>query len=122
MFQINLFGKGGIDPTTINAITFYDILLRSVRVALALIGVLAVIYIIVAGIQYITAAGAEAKQAEAKKTIQYAIIGIIVAMLAFVITNELLRRLNFNATIREEINNQVEQSNTSDPTRQDIIR
>jgi hypothetical protein len=115
IFQFNLFGSGGIDPTKLTANGVYDLILRAMRIALLFIAALAIIYIIIAGIQYVTAAGAEAKQAEAKKTIQTAIIGLVIAILATTVTNELLRRLNLNRAIQNEINERVEQGAPSQP-------
>lgn len=54
---------------------------------LYLIGGLAIIGILVGGIQFITSSGNADQAAKAKKTIVYSVIGIIVAILAVVITN-----------------------------------
>ncbi len=49
--------------------------------------VIAIIYMIVMGIQFITAGGDSSKAEKAQKGITYAIIGIIVALAASVLTN-----------------------------------
>ncbi|MEK9147257.1 MAG: hypothetical protein AAB639_03605, partial [Patescibacteria group bacterium] len=48
-------------------------------------GILSFIFIIIGGIKIITAAGDEKKMASAQATITYAIIGLVVTALAFVI-------------------------------------
>lgn len=55
-----------------------------------LLGVIAVIIIIIAAIQYITSGGDSQKVAKAKDTIIYALVGLVVAILAFVIVNFVL--------------------------------
>lgn len=118
-FQITLFGSNGIDPTKIdNAYQIFPLLLRVVNAALALIGAIAFLYILIAGIQYITAAGVEAKQAEAKKTFTAALIGLFIVLGSFTFTNWLLHRLQFNDTIKQAINNNVKQQ---DASQQNII-
>lgn len=58
-----------------------------VNFAIAFVGALAVIFIIISGIRYITSGG-DPKQVEgAKKTMMYAIIGLIVVILSFFIVN-----------------------------------
>ena len=51
------------------------------------IGIVAVIYIVVGGIQYITSTGDTSKTEKAKKTILYACIGLIACVLSFAIVN-----------------------------------
>ncbi len=50
------------------------------------VGVLAVIVIVIGGVMYMTSAGDPAKVARAKTTIMYAVIGLVVVLLAFAIT------------------------------------
>jgi hypothetical protein len=52
---------------------------------LGFVGIIAVIFLIYGGFTYITAAGDESKLDTAKNTIIYAIVGIVVILLAFVI-------------------------------------
>ncbi|MBQ8996572.1 hypothetical protein IJ095_00885 [Candidatus Saccharibacteria bacterium] len=51
------------------------------------VGVLAVIMIIVAGVQMITSAGDSGAVTKAKRTLVYSIVGLIVAVLAYAIVN-----------------------------------
>lgn len=76
----NLFGDGGVFQTITNA-------------ALYLIGAISVIMLIYGGIRY-TISGGDSKGVEAaKNTILYAIVGIIVAVLAYAIVNFVLTTL-----------------------------
>ena len=69
------------------------IVTRGINTALFAIGALAVIMLIYGGIRYTISAG-DSKQVEAaKNTILYAIIGIIVALLAGAIVNFVLTNL-----------------------------
>lgn len=62
-----------------------------VNTLLFIIGALAVVMIIWAGITYTTSAGDSGKVTRAKNTIVYAIVGLIVAFLAYAIVNWVLR-------------------------------
>lgn len=52
-----------------------------------IVGILAFIYLVYAGIQYITAAGDAEKAKKGQQGIIYAIIGIIIAVLAYTIVS-----------------------------------
>lgn len=57
---------------------------------LALMGVIAVLFLVIAGIMYITSFGDDAKAARAKKMILYVIIGLALIILSAVIVNTVL--------------------------------
>ncbi len=69
-----LFGSNGIFTKVINFLLFF-------------VGVVSVIMIIYGGIQYTTSAGDSGKVTNAKNTILYAIVGLIVSILAYAIVN-----------------------------------
>lgn len=75
-----LFGDGGVFTNIIN-------------IALFIIGALAVLMLIIGGIRYTVSGGDTAAVTAAKNTILYAIIGIIVAILAYAIVNFVLVNL-----------------------------
>ena len=52
-----------------------------------LAGTIAIIVIIIAGIMYVTSSGDAGKVAKAKNLLTYAIVGIVVVMVAFVVTS-----------------------------------
>lgn len=62
----------------------------AINVVLGMIGVVAVVMIIIGGIQFVTSQGDAARAAKARNTILYSIIGLIVALLAFAIVNFVL--------------------------------
>ncbi len=65
--------------------TITDIINTIMQWILALIGVIAVIAFVIAGILYLTAAGDEDRMQQAKRAMIYAIIGVIVALVGLVI-------------------------------------
>ncbi|MFZ1301907.1 MAG: pilin [Candidatus Microsaccharimonas sp.] len=68
-----------------------------VNVLLFIIGAISVIMLIYGGIRYTTSGGNSANVTAAKNTIMYAIIGLIVAFLAFAIVNWVLVAILNNA-------------------------
>lgn len=70
----NLFANGGLFNKLSNTLIF-------------IVGAVAVIMLIVGGLQYVLSAGNEKSVGTAKNTILYAIIGIIVAVIAYAIVN-----------------------------------
>jgi hypothetical protein len=72
-----LFGNGGIITNITNVLLF-------------VVGALAVIMIIWGGIRYATSGGNASNVTAAKNTILYAIVGLIIAFLAFAIVNWVL--------------------------------
>ena len=70
----DLFGAGGIVTLIINVLLF-------------IIGILCVIMIIFGGIRYTTSTGDKGKVDSAKNTIVYAVVGLIVAIVAYALVN-----------------------------------
>ena len=62
------------------------------------VGIVAVIMIVWSGFKYITAAGDSGKIASAKSSLIYAIVGLIIAILAYAIVNFVMERLNVSST------------------------
>lgn len=61
-------------------------------------GLIAVIFIIIGGINYITSTGDPTKTKKAKDTILYALIGLIICALAFAIVNWAISAINNSST------------------------
>ena len=61
-----------------------------INVALGVIGFVAVVMIIMGGVQYTTSAGDAGRVKKAKDTIMYGIIGLVIALLAYAIVNFVL--------------------------------
>ena len=76
-----LFGDGSIFNTIVNILLF-------------LIGAISVIMLIIGGIRYTISAGDSGNVTAAKNTILYALVGLIVAFLAFAIVNYVLKALS----------------------------
>ena len=64
---------------------------------LFIIGAISVIMLIIGGIRYTVSGGDSAAVTSAKNTILYAIVGIIVALLAFAIVNFVLTQFAGNS-------------------------
>ena len=75
-----LFGNTGVFTQITNTI-------------LAAVGLIAVIMLIFGGVRYIISGGDQKKVTDAKNTILYAIIGLIIALLAYAIVNFVLNAL-----------------------------
>ena len=75
-----LFGDGSIFTTIVNILLF-------------IIGAVSVIMLIIGGIKYTVSGGDSGQVTSAKNTILYAVIGLVVAFLAFAIVNWVLGRL-----------------------------
>lgn len=72
--QSDLFGQNGIFKTITDVLLF-------------IIGAISVIMLIIGGIRYTTSNGDSAAITTAKNTILYAVIGIIVSLLAYALVN-----------------------------------
>ena len=70
----NITGEDGVFKTITNVLLF-------------LIGAISVIMIIYGGITYVTSSGDSTRVQNAKNTILYAVVGLIVAILAFAVVN-----------------------------------
>lgn len=75
----------GVDPTSFKGVE--TLLQNAAQLLMGFVGALAVIFIIVGGIQYITSAGNSAGTEKAKKTITYAVIGLALALSTTAIIN-----------------------------------
>lgn len=70
----DLFGDGGIFKQITNILLF-------------IVGVLSVIMLIVGGLRYVISGGKQQAVSDAKNTILYAIVGLIVSLLAYAVIN-----------------------------------
>lgn len=73
----DLFGQAGVFQTITNVLLF-------------ILGAISVIMIIIGGIRYVLSGGNATAVTAAKNTILYAIVGVIVALLAYAIVNFVL--------------------------------
>ena len=76
----DLFGDTGVFKQVTNTILY-------------IVGIIAVIMLIIGGIRYVISGGDAKKVIDAKNTVLYAIIGLIIAFLAFAIVNFVITAL-----------------------------
>ena len=76
----NLFGDTGVFRQVTNVILY-------------IVGIVAVIMLIIGGIRYVVSGGDAKKVTDAKNTVLYAIIGLVIAFLAFAIVNFVISAL-----------------------------
>ncbi len=77
-------------PWQSSSTTIIDFIAKIITWTLAIVGLAAVVALIYAGYTYITAGGDTAKSDLAKKTITWAITGIVVSALAYLIVLEIV--------------------------------
>ena len=80
----DLFGDTGVFKQITNTILY-------------VVGIVAVIMLIIGGIKYVVSGGDSKKVTDAKNTVLYAIIGLVIAFLAFAIVNFVISALPSSA-------------------------
>ena len=93
----NLFGNTGVFKQVTNTILY-------------IVGIVAVIMLIIGGIKYVVSGGDSKKVTDAKNTVLYAIIGLVIAFLAFAIVNFVISALPSYETNKEKSNSEKETS------------
>ncbi len=91
---VNSVKPGGIGTTTLQG--YIQIV---INVLLGTIGVVAVIMLIIGGFRYVLSQGDEKATKGAKDTILFAIVGIVVAILAFAIVNFVIGSIGGTTTV-----------------------
>lgn len=91
-----------------------DIAKDVVNIMFFIVGIMAVIMIIWGGIRYVLSAGNSAALTSAKNTIMYAVIGLIVAILAYTIVNFVINTVSGNSgSSSSNSSNSSDNSNSS---------
>ena len=85
----DLFGPFGVFKQVTNTILY-------------IVGIVAVIMLIIGGIKYVISGGDSKKVTDAKNTVLYAIIGLVIAFLAFAIVNFVISALPSSNNKAEE--------------------
>jgi hypothetical protein len=70
--------------------TFYALLIRMLTGFLSIAGLISILMIVIGGFRYITAQGNEEMAESGKKTLQWAIIGLVIILLSYVIVRSTL--------------------------------
>ena len=94
----DLFGDTGAFKQVTNTILY-------------IVGIIAVIMLIIGGIRYVTSGGDSKKVTDAKNTVLYAIIGLVISFLAFAIVNFVISALPSSSDGKET--KKVEEKETS---------
>lgn len=84
-FQLPDASSGGLGGGISGETSLTGLIFTVINIALALAGLIAVLFLIIGGFRYITAGGNEDASGQAKKIIMNAVIGIIVVILSFVV-------------------------------------
>lgn len=90
----------GCDDSNTNAVP--DILTNILNSIIFISGLIAVVFIIIGGVKYMTSTGDAGKTKQAKDTILYAVIGLIICVLAFAIVNWTIGILNDSGKVQEQ--------------------
>lgn len=80
----------GLDTTLTRAKTAREFIVNTVNFVLTFLGIIAVAIVIYGGFLYVTAAGNEEQSTKGKKSITYAVIGILIIIASFALVNTLL--------------------------------
>jgi len=70
-----------------------DVVANVIKVVLGFLGTIAVVLIIVAGFQWMTAAGSEDKIAKAKKIMTAAVIGLVIVLMAYALSTFVIKAI-----------------------------
>lgn len=82
-----LIGSGPVNDYGVREIDANQLLLNGLNLFYYITGIIAVIVIILAGLMYVTSMGDSGRVTRAKNMILYAVIGVVVIMIAWSITN-----------------------------------
>lgn len=81
----------GCSGTSSSTVT--TIVVNVINAVIGIAGLIAVVYVVVGGVQYMTSTGDPGKVEKARKTIIYAVIGMIICVLSFAIVNFVIKKL-----------------------------
>ena len=82
------------DPDAAKKKTLEGTVKNIINAVLYVVGILAVVMVIIGGIQYTTSGGDQAAVTKAKNTILYGIVGLIIAILAYAIVNFVIGKVD----------------------------
>lgn len=83
-------GGGGV----LGANTVVGVIAVIIKLMLFVAGALAVLFVVIGGIMYLTSAGNEEQAAKGRKTVTNALIGIIIIILSYVVVNVVVNLVN----------------------------
>jgi hypothetical protein len=91
-------GKGNAEGSGLPSDSIFNIIMRTMNWLLAILGFIGIIGFVISGILYLTAAGDESQAEKAKNAMTYSIIGIIVALMGWVIIRAISSWLSAGST------------------------
>lgn len=86
-------GRANAQGTGLPGGSVYDIIENTLGWLLAILGFIAILGFVISGIMYLTSAGDEGQAEKAKNAMKYSIIGVIVALMGWVIIQAVDRLL-----------------------------
>lgn len=105
-----VYKANGCGGTSTNELS--EVIVNIITGVVGILGVVAAIFIVVGGVNYMTSAGDAGKLKKAKDTILYAVIGLIISVLAFAIVNFVIRGV-IEGSSSDGSNNVTNSSNVS---------
>jgi len=90
-FAVSLVGGGNVNIPTLTA---EQVLQNGLNIVYFLAAIIAVIVIIIGGFTYTASAGNAASVTKAKNMILYAVVGIVLIIIAYAVTNFVIGRFN----------------------------
>ena len=78
--------------------TATELVSKVINLALYFSGIVAVVFIIIGGFYYMTARGSEEQATSGRRTLTYAIIGLVIIIFSFVIVNVITNQLTNSNT------------------------
>lgn len=82
-----------------------DVAINIINIIIGISGIVAVVFIVIGGINYMTSTGDAGKVKKAKDTILYAVIGLVICALSFAIVNWAISTINKNPGSNSDNNN-----------------
>ncbi|MFC1599816.1 PKD domain-containing protein [Patescibacteria group bacterium] len=81
----------GYDPTLTQQTNLRDFIVNAVNFVLGFLGLVAVIMVIYGGFMYVIAGGAEEQTTKGKKSVMYAVIGIVIILVSYALVNTVIK-------------------------------
>lgn len=91
-FIFSIIGTASTTANGVPTVTDTQLLTNGLNITYFILGVIAVIVIIVSGINYASSGGDAGKVTKAKNMLTYAIVGLVIVLVAFSITNFVIGR------------------------------
>jgi hypothetical protein len=90
-------GQNNVNASNLPNSTIYGIIANTLSWLLAVLGFIAVMGFVISGLQYLLAAGDEGMAERAKNSMKFSIIGVIVALMGYVVIRAINAWLNASA-------------------------